>query len=64
MAKISVLDDSVWAFFEILLDQSPPDIVREPQLIWLVLYEQLVGEHIYEHVVSIRVYKDVKAMAL
>ena len=23
MAKISVLDDSVWAFFEILLDQSP-----------------------------------------
>ena len=23
VAKISVLDDSVWAFFEILLDQSP-----------------------------------------
>lgn len=47
VAKISVMDDSVWAFFEILLDQSPDvkDIIPRALIILMgarqALYENL-----------------------
>lgn len=47
VAKISVLDDSVWVFFEILLDQSPDvkDIIPRALIILMgarqALYENL-----------------------